>query len=133
MLIQENFLRYREMKRLLNLSMAAFIAAMLLTLSSISLITGHDGLCHNLARQVTDQHSECHHHNDVCNESDEPHQHLHEFINTRASENTANFCSNLPVVFLETLPTDSSGRKPETRPPEKPDQLFLHASQVLLI
>jgi len=113
--------------------MAAFIAAMLLTLSSISLIAGHDGLCHNLARQITDEHSECDHHDDFCRESDESHQHPHEFISTRANEKPVNLCSNLPVFFLETLPATSSDRKPETRAPEKPDQLFHHASQVLLI
>lgn len=126
-------MRYRQLKRLLNFAMAAFIAATLLTLSSISLIEGHDGLCHNLAREIADRHSECQNHNDYCSESDEAHQHLHEFISNRADERPVNLFIHLSVAFLEKLPADSSSNEPETRPPEKPDQLFHHASQVLLI
>jgi len=126
-------MRYRQIRRLLNFAIAAIIAAMLFALSSISLIEGHNGLCHNLARRIADQHSECHHHNDFCSESAEAHQHLHEYVNAQSDEKPVNQFIHQSVSFLESLQTACFDNKPETRPPEEPDQLRHHASQVMLI
>ncbi len=132
-MITEQTVYYRQLQKLLRTSLAAAMAVMLLLFSSISMTEGHGGLCHDLARQITDRHTECHHEDDVCAESDKSHHHQHDYLNIQTEIRQATASCFLRLTVPNVFPVTFVNGKPEARPPEKSDRLRHHESQVLLI